>query len=444
MPFYALGLNHHSAPIAIRERFAFDPQRVVPALQELCGGVAGVSEAAILSTCNRTELYVAAREAEPVVAWLIARQGTPLPEVAPHLFTYIDQAAVRHVFRVASGLDSMVLGEAQILGQFKDAVRAAQAAGTLGKHLHKLFQHTLAVAKEVRSGTAIGANVVSMAAAAVKLSERVFGPVSEQRVLFVGAGEMIELCATHFAAGRPRRMMVVNRTLARAEAIAQPLGAGVGRLEDLPEILPEFDTVVSSTASPLPLIGLGMVERALKKRRRRPFVMVDLAVPRDVEPEVGELDDVFLYTVDDLAQIVQAGLASRQQALVAAERIVEERVAEFMAWVRSREIVPWIHRLRERADALREAELQRALRRLHGGESPEAVLMALSHGLMNKWLHAPTRFLQEAAEPEREALLAALPRLFALEEGTPPAKDGEEDAAQEESLPLAVPRGERG
>jgi len=415
MPFFAIGLNHHSAPVTVREQLAVAPSELPELLRTLVAAGIGVSEAALLSTCNRTECYVAASDPHAVFAWLCKARRADAGLVAPHLFIHRDAHAVRHIFRVASGLDSMVLGETQIVGQFKEAFRLAQRAGTLGKHLQTVLQMALSVAKEVRSRTAIGANVVSMAAAAVRLSERVFGPVAAQRVLFVGAGEMIETCVAHFAAGRPRRIAIVNRTLSRAEQLAARFAAEPFPLERLPELLPEFDTIVASTASPLPLIGLGMVERALKVRRRRPFVMVDLAVPRDIEPEVGELDDVFLYAVDDLAQIVQEGRESRAQAVREAEAIIDARLSEFLHWVSSQEMVPLIRRLRAHAEAVTAAERERALAKLRAGADPEAVIAGLTHALVNKWLHAPTTFFRSAPPEARQALSRWAPQLFGWE-----------------------------
>jgi len=295
--------------------------------------------------------------------------------------------------------------------------RRAEEAGTMGTLLHKLFQNTFAVAKEVRSTTAIGANTVSMAAAAVNLSERIFERVSDQRILFIGAGEMIELCAAHFAGASPKLMVVANRTEERARGLAGKFNAEVMRLDVIGEQLPRFDIVVSCTAAPLPIVGLGMVERAVKVRRHRPMVMVDLAVPRDIEPEVGKLDDVFLYTVDDLAQIVDAGLESRQQAVIEAEEIISSRVDGFLHWMQARDAVPTIRALRQHAEAMRSAEMERALRLLARGEDPRAVLEALSQGLANKLLHGPTRFLNQAEGEQQVEASRLVQRIFNLEKG---------------------------
>jgi glutamyl-tRNA reductase len=413
MQLYALGLNHHTAPLNIRERVAFQPERLDDALRDLTHA-RSVREAAILSTCNRTELYFATEQPQHAADWLARFHQLPLNEVSPYLYTFPQRDAVRHVFRVASGLDSMVVGEPQILGQVKDAARRAEEAGTMGTLLHKLFQNTFAVAKEVRSTTAIGANTVSMAAASVHLCERIFEHISDQRVLFIGAGEMIELCAAHFAGAKPKQIMVANRTEARAQALATRFGADVTRLDAIGEILPRFDIVVSCTASPLPIVGLGMVERAIKVRRHKPMVMVDLAVPRDIEEEVGELDDVFLYTVDDLAQVVDAGIESRQQAVIEAEGIITTRVDGFLHWMQARDAVPTIKALREHAEALRTSEVERAARLLAKGEDPAKVLDALSQGLMNKLMHGPTRFLNQSEGEQRAEASRLVQQLFNL------------------------------
>jgi len=414
MQLFALGLNHHTAPVAIREQVAFRPELLTQALGDFVRAKQ-VKEAAILSTCNRTELYFATERPQEAADWFAEYHRVALQDLSPYLYTFPQRDAVRHVFRVASGLDSMVIGEPQILGQVKDAMRQAEQAGTLGATLHKLFQRTFSVAKEVRSTTAIGANIVSMAAAAVHLSERIFERVRDQRVLFVGAGEMIELCAAHFGGEQPRKLTIANRTPARAERLAARFGADVLRLDQVGEALAGYDIVVSCTGSPLPIIGLGMVERALKARRHRPMVMVDLAVPRDIEPEVAALGDVFLYTVDDLAKVVDSGLESRQAAVVEAENIIDERVDGFLHWLDSRDTVPTIRALREHAELLRRAELERAARLLARGEDPHKVLEALSHGLTNKFLHAPTRFLHEADGDRSGDSAGLVQRLFNLD-----------------------------
>jgi glutamyl-tRNA reductase len=425
MQLVAVGLNHTTASVSLREKVAFPTDQIgqaVAAARAWFGRSAAsgfTDEAAILSTCNRTELYAANHVPGGVEAaidttahFLAQYHKLPYAELRPYLYTLPQDNAVRHAFRVASGLDSMVLGEPQILGQMKDAVRQADAAGGLGTYLHQMFQRTFAVAKEVRSTTEIGAHSVSMAAAAVRLSQRIFDAVSEQNVLFIGAGEMIELCATHFAAQNPKTLTIANRTLERGELLAHRFNGRAIRLADLPDQLAKFDIVVSSTASSLPIIGLGMVERAIKTRRHKPMFMVDLAVPRDIETEVGRLNDVFLYTVDDLGAVVQTGFENRLAAVAQAEAIIETRVQSFMHWVDSRAVVPLIQDLHESSEAMRMAELERARKLLAKGEDIDAVLEALSKGLTAKFLHGPQQALHHAQGDERARLAALLPQLF--------------------------------
>ena len=427
MAVWALGLNHHTAPLDLRGRFAFAIDQIAPALHGLRQSHLRHPEAAILSTCNRTEVYCASDnvQIDHTLGWL-AKAGDVSP-AALHEHTYVlqnDQAA-RHAFRVASGLDSMVLGEAQILGQMKNAVRAAEDAGALGTTLNQLFQRSFAVAKEVRTSTDIGAHSISMAAAAVRLAGNLFEDLRQIKVLFVGAGEMIELAATHFAARQPQAIAIANRTLERGEKLATRFSAEVMRLADLPERLHEFDAVVSCTASTLPIIGLGAVERALKKRRHRPIFMVDLAVPRDIEPEVKALGDVYLYTVDDLAQVVQTGQANRQAAVAQAEAIIDAGVQSFMHWIDQRDpaggVVPLIQQLNAQADEWRALELARARKRLARGEDVDAVLEALSRGLTQKMLHGALAELRAADPAHRAQATQAVERLFLR--GARPAAD---------------------
>ncbi len=414
MPVWALGLNHHTAPLDLRGRFAFAVEQMGPVLSGLRGAFSASSEAAILSTCNRTEVYCAADDiALPQTLQWLAQSGGVSPEVLQsHTYFLQQDEAARHAFRVASGLDSMVLGEPQILGQMKDAVRAASDAGALGTTLHQLFQRSFAVAKEVRTSTEIGAHSISMAAAAVRLASQLFEDVSRTRVLFVGAGEMIELCATHFAARRPAGITIANRTLERGERLAAEFGATVMRLSELPDRLHQFDIVVSCTASSLPLIGLGAVERALKQRRHRPMFMVDLAVPRDIEPEVKSLSDVFLYTVDDLSTVVQTGQANRQAAVAQAEAIIDAGVESFLHWMDQRSQVPFIQLLNAQADTWRETELQRAQKRLARGESVEQVMDALARALTQKMLHGAMAELRSGDHASRERARAAAEHFF--------------------------------
>jgi glutamyl-tRNA reductase len=418
MAVWTLGINHTTAPLDLRGRFAFALDMIEPHLQGLRQSMPQAPEAAIVSTCNRTEIYCAgdASHLEHTLDWLAKSGGVSVQSLRSHTYSLTDDQAARHAFRVASGLDSMVLGEPQILGQLKDAVRAADAAGALGSTLSQMFQRSFAVAKEVRSSTEIGAHSISMAAAAVRLSGQLFEDLGRVKVLFVGAGEMIDLCATHFAAKNPKTMTIANRTLERGEKLAGRFGADVMHLADLPERLHEFDAVISCTASTLPIIGLGAVERALKKRKRRPMFMVDLAVPRDIEPEVKRLGDVYLYTVDDLASVVQTAQASRQAAVAQAEAIVDAGVQSFMHWVDQRSSVPLIQQLNAQADAWRAAELARARKALAKGEDMDAVLEALSKGLTQKMLHGAFAELHGADPSSRQRASHAIEHFFLRKE----------------------------
>lgn len=425
MNLITVGLNHTTAPVALREQVAFPSAQLAQAVAAARAWflrhnpLGEPSEAAILSTCNRTELYVARPAGDAIDAgveatarFLADYHGLPYAQLRPHLYARPAADAVRHAFRVAAGLDSMVLGEAQILGQMKDAVRHAEAGGGMGTVLHQLFQRTFAVAKEVRSNTAIGANSVSMAAAAVRLAQRIFPSIEGQNILFVGAGAMIELCAAHFAAHSPASITVANRGSARGQRLAALYkGRAIG-LADLPDVLAASDIVISCTASALPVIGLGMVDTAIRARRRKPLFMVDLAVPRDIESEVGRLSDVYLYSVDDLGALVQHGREQRQAAVVQAESIIETGVQSFMDWADKRAVVPLIRDMREISETMRLAELQRARKMLARGDHPEAVLEALSKGLSAKFLHGPQHALRQAKGGQRDLLCSLLPQLF--------------------------------
>ena len=414
MSVWALGLNHTTAPLDLRGRFAFAIEQVGPVLDGLRQSFGSQTEATILSTCNRTEIYCASQEiAMPqTLQWLAESGGVSPDSLQDHIYTMVDDQAARHAFRVASGLDSMVLGEPQILGQMKDAVRVAREVGALGSTLHQMFQRSFAVAKQVRSSTEIGAHSISMSAASVRLAAQLFEDLTKINILFVGAGEMIELCATHFAAKTPKSMVVANRTQERGERLAVQLKADVMRLADLPDRLHEFDAVISCTASTLPLIGLGAVERALKKRRNRPMFMVDLAVPRDIEPEVKSLRDVYLYTVDDLSQVVQTGQASRQAAVAEAEVIIDAGVQSFVNWLDQRSDVPLIQQLNQQAELWRAAELQKAHKLLAKGESVEAVLDSMSKNLAHKMLHGAMSELHSDDAQARQQARSAIEHFF--------------------------------
>jgi glutamyl-tRNA reductase len=397
---WTLGLNHESAPLDLRARFAFAPAELGHRLTEVQAQSPDLQEAALLSTCNRTELYGLGSDASLNLAleWLSKIGGVDVASLRPHLYIHQREAATRHALRVASGLDSMVLGEPQILGQVKEAARAAQDAGLLGTTLHQLFKQAFSVAKDVRTHTEVGSHSISMAAAATRLAASVFEDWQHTRVLLVGAGEMIELCAAHFAAKNPKRMAVANRTMARGLLLAErfstkSLSIDTLSLSELPLHLHEFDVVVSSTASTLPIMGLGAVQHAIKLRKHRPMVMVDLAVPRDIEPEVRELSDVYLYTVDDLSTVVQTNLANRAAAVGAAEKLVDAGVAEFAIWQKARSTsVPKIQALNEQAAAWQEQEIERVKKQFLMRDdvsqaNMEIALQALARNLSNKFLH---------------------------------------------------------
>ncbi len=414
----AFGLNHRTAPVSVREEAAFAPEHLPEALHDLSRH-GGVNEAAILSTCNRTELYCQLEDGDSrrALDWFCEYHRLPAATIRSHLYVHPGSSAVRHAFRVASGLDSLVLGEPQILGQMKEAFALAHRSGATGKILNRMFQQTFAVAKQVRTDTAIGVSAVSVAYAAVSLARRIFNSLTEQTVLLIGAGETIELAARHLRDQGVRHMIVANRTLERAQAVAALANGEAITLAEMPERLSEADIVISSTASQLPILGKGAVERALRIRRHRPIFMVDIAVPRDIEPEVSKLDDVYLYTVDDLQQVVQENMQSRQEAAREAEKIIDQQVTGFMQWVHSLDSVPTIRSLRENAELVREAELRRAQQRLAQGDDPASVMVQLARSLTNKFTHAPTAALRQADHEGNADLLHAARRLFNLGDG---------------------------
>ena len=415
MHLLALGLNHKTAPVDLRERAAFNGDELGEAARDLASAE-GVREVTILSTCNRTELYCGQLDGDPapVIDWLQAQGGLSPGELRRCLYEYPDEQAVKHAFRVASGLDSMVLGEPQILGQMKQAFAVAHKAGTTGKILNRLFQHTFSVAKQVRTDTTIGASAVSVAYAAVDLAKRIFSRLSEQTVLLIGAGETIELVARHLRQNSAGHMIVANRSIERAQVLAGEVGSEAISLAEIPDRLHEADILVASTASTLPILGKGAVERALKKRRHKPMFLVDLAVPRDIEPEVGELRDAFLYTVDDLKSVVEENMSSRREAAREAEKIIDLQVVRFMRWLRSLDSVPTIRTLRRSLDEVSRRELEKALRRIRAGEDPEQVTARLARSLTNKFAHHPTQALRQADIEGNSGMITAAKKLFGL------------------------------
>lgn len=416
MSLITIGLNHQTAPVEIREKVVFAPEHIQSALKELID-LPGTREAAILSTCNRTELYCklqAPDHTHQVIEWLSDYHHTADQELKPYLYQHVENEAVRHTIRVASGLDSMVVGEPQILGQFKNAFRTANETGTLGKHLRRLFQHAFAVAKHVRTDTEIGANPVSVAFAAISLAKQIFGDLSNQRALLIGAGETIELAARHLVGNGLKSAIVANRTPQRAAALAAKIGAIAIGLPQIPEVLPDVDIVIASTASPLPILGKGTVESALRQRRHRPLFMVDLAVPRDIEAEVSHLRDVYLYTVDDLEQVIQDNIAQRQEAAGKAEEMVVLHTEEFMGWLRAQSVVDMIRCYRERAEDMRDETIEKALHRLQRGDSPESVIAYLAETLTKKLIHEPTHALDQAARAGHQEVVEAAFELLHL------------------------------
>jgi len=417
MSILAFGINHKTAPVDIRERVAFGPDEITRALRDLVAHPS-IHEAAIISTCNRTELYCGLdnNDLNMLINWLRDYHKLGERDLLPYIYAHPDHDAVRHVLRVASGLDSMVLGEPQILGQMKDAYLVANQAGTLGGCLDRLFQHTFAVAKQVRTDTAIGASPVSVAFAAVSLAKQIFSNLKNHTALLIGAGETIELAARHLHESGIGRMIIANRTVERAQNLAAEFGAYAIALTDIPTHLAEADIVISSTASPLPILGKGSVESALKARKHRPILMIDIAVPRDIEAEVGKLSDVYLYTVDDMQEIIQEGLRSRQEAAEQAEEIIDTQVSHYMNWLRSLGAVTTIRAMREKAETSRDAELEKALALLASGKDPEQVLQQFAHRLTNKLIHIPSVQLKQAGYDGRNDLLDAARTLFDIKD----------------------------
>ena len=421
MSIVALGLNHTTAPLELRERASVDDRGISSALQSL-SRFPGVSEAAILSTCNRTDLYCgvgAGRDAP--TRWFDEFLGIDRGDLAGHLYVHREDAAVRHVMRVASGLDSMVLGEPQILGQLKQAYGLARREGSLGVVLDKLFQRSFSVAKRVRTDTDIGSSPVSVAYAAVTLARRIFGDFGVRTALLVGAGETVELCARHLASGRIGRMVIANRTLEHARRIATALGAYAISLDEVPLHLGEADIVISSTGAREPIVTFEQTRAAVRRRRRRPMFMADLAVPHDIERGAGDLPDVYLYTVDDLADVIEEGRQRRVAAAGVAEGIIDQQVGEFMAWMRGRRVSSLIVRVRESAAAAKDDVLDKARRRLESGEPADEVIEYVARTLTNKLLHAPSTGIREAGARDRGDIVEAARLLFGVteEDGVP-------------------------
>jgi len=415
MTLLAVGINYNTAPVAIRERLAFPADMLESSLKTLWNSHK-INGAAILSTCNRTEFYYQTDENAPntLIEWIADIKKISPNEFTPYLYSHTDSQTIRHMFRVASGLDSMVLGEPQILGQMKTAYQAAYDAGTLGKHLGKLFHHTFSAAKKVRTDTAIGSSPVSVAFAAVQLAQQIFDSLSEQTALLIGAGETIELTARHLYQNNIGRIIIANRTFDKAHALAAQFNGYAIALSEIPTHLAEADIVVSSTSSQLPILGKGRVESAIKKRKHKPIFMVDLAVPRDIEAEVAQLKDVYLYTVDDLQHTIDQNMDSRRKAAEQAEEIIDTQVEHFMSWMRSQGAQSVIKDYRQQAELTRDEVLAKALSQLNNGNSAEEVLNRLAHTLTNKLIHTPSSQLREAGANDRHDLVSAAREIFKL------------------------------
>lgn len=413
MTILALGINHKTATVDIRERVAFQPEQLELALQSLVQQ-GRVSETVIVSTCNRTELYchAEANEQQEIINWLATFHQLTPEELSKYIYQHEDSAAVSHLMAVASGLDSLVLGEPQILGQVKQAFQHARDAGTVGSVFERLFQSTFAAAKVIRTETEVGQNAVSVAFAAVNLARHIFADLKNANVLLVGAGETAELAARHLQEQGVRHLRVANRTVARAEELTRVVGGEAYALNALEELLPMSDIIISSTASPVPVIGKGLVESALRKRKHRPMLFIDLAVPRDIEKQVSELDDAFLYTVDDLQSIVNKNLEQRHQAANEARDIIRQYAEEFAGWMESLNSVDLLRRYRASAEATAELQKERALAAIAAGKPADVVIQELTQRLTNTLVHAPTKAIQEAGKRKDISALAAYQKLF--------------------------------
>lgn len=411
MTIFALGVNHKTASVDLRERIAFSPEQLHQALARLRADT-GVQEAVILSTCNRTELYCHGNvSSDLLMGWLAGYHGISAEQLQAHSYSYEDDAAIEHLMAVASGLDSLVLGEPQILGQVKQAYQFAKNQTSVGGVLERLFQQTFRVAKTVRSETRVGENAVSVAYAAVNLAKHIFAELDRATVLLVGAGDTAELAAQHLKEQGVARLLVANRTLARAEAVATAFDGQAYTLGELPELLPQADIVISSTASTLPIIGKGLIESALKSRKRRPMLLIDLAVPRDIEAQVNDLNDAYLYTVDDLQGIITENLKNREDAAAEARSIIKEQTGGFVAWLRSLDSVDVIRDFRQRTEAMASEQLARARTQLQAGKDPTEVLEELSQRLTKQFLHQPTKLLRDAGANGDYLTLAVLQQL---------------------------------
>ena len=414
MALLSLGINHLTAPVDIREKVAFAPEQMSQALHEL-QDIPAINESVIVSTCNRTEIYCDASSdcSEVIAHWLTAHHGINENGLTPYIYQHSEQEVARHLFRVASGLDSMVLGEPQILGQLKDSYEKARGGNTVNAILDRLFQHSFSVAKRVRTDTEIGSNPVSVAFAAVNLSKQIFGNLSQLHALLIGAGETIELVSRHLKSQHIGSITIANRSVERAQLLAAQIGAQAVQINEVPAQLPRADIVISSTASQLPILGKGATESALKQRKRRPIFMVDLAVPRDIETEVGDLQDIYLYTVDDLKTVVDENLRGRELAAEAAQEIINLEVNAFNQWLKTHQSADQIRQLRDGAELIKLQALEKALAQLKNNSDAEQVITRLANEITNKLLHQPTIEMRKALQSDDEERIRLLKSLIA-------------------------------
>ena len=413
MALLSLGINHLTAPVDIREKVAFAPEQMSRALHEL-QDIPAIKESVIVSTCNRTEIYCDASSdcSEVITHWLTSHHGINDEGLSPYIYLHSDQEVARHLFRVASGLDSMVLGEPQILGQLKDSYDQARGGNTINSILDRLFQHSFSVAKRVRTDTEIGSNPVSVAFAAVNLSKQIFGDLNQLHALLIGAGETIELVSRHLKSQQIGSMTIANRSIDRARLLADQIGADAVQINAVPEQLARADIVISSTASQLPILGKGATESALKQRKHRPIFMVDLAVPRDIEPEVGDLQDIYLYTVDDLKSVVDGNLRGRELAAEAAQEIINLEVTAFNRWLRIHQSADQIRQLRDGAELIKQQALEKALAQIKNDSDPEQAIIRLANEITNKLMHKPTIEMRKALQSEDEERVRLLKSLI--------------------------------
>ncbi|MEE4294048.1 MAG: glutamyl-tRNA reductase [Xanthomonadales bacterium] len=417
MPLFTIGISHHTAPIEVREKVAIPRDEIGARIDDLLT-LPGIEEALILGTCNRTEIYCLSSKGGPetVTDWIYRTNAIPDGQLEGHIYAHEGEETARHLVRVASGLDSLVLGETQILGQLKDAWQQAHDSGSLGKVLDRLFQHTFASAKSIRTDSGISEHPVSVAYTAVVLARQIFGDLKSQTVVLVGAGEMVQLCGRYLVDHGIDRLLILNRSRERAEEIAAELDATAMTLDHLEEALPRADILISSTASPRPVITKKDVVAALRKRRHRPMFLVDIAVPRDIEPEVAKLSDAYLYTIDDLQKVVDENMQQRSEAARSAESGVDEAVDGFMRWLYGMRAARTLKRIREQSHEFEKELTERALNRLQSGQEPGRVLEQLASTLTNKILHMPSKRLREAAEERDYEVLKAADRIFRRED----------------------------